>query len=80
MQAGKLREAEDATAEINRLYEESDRWADANHTSRVRRVEQQHLQIDVLFRTGVQMIQKAHRQDGQLLDAELRLNRRSETS
>jgi hypothetical protein len=80
VQSGKVREAEEAGEEIRKLFEASDRWANANHVPRIRRVEQKHRQNDVLFRTGMQMIQAAHRQDGQLLEAELRLNRLSEQS
>ena len=61
-----------------KLFEASDRWADANRVTRIRRVEQKHRQNGALFDIGVQMIKAAYRGEGELLEAELRLNGRSE--
>jgi hypothetical protein len=78
VKAGKFDDAQAAFQETQKLFEAADRWADANGTARLRRVEQKHRQHDVLFRTGVQMITAAHRGDSELLQNELRRNRRAE--
>lgn len=78
VKAGKFDDAQAAFQETQKLFEAADRWADANGTARLRRVEQKHRQHDVLFRTGLQMITAAHRGDSELLANELRRNRRAE--
>ena len=80
VKAGRLVEADDALKATQKLFEASDRWADANHVSRIRRVDQKHRQNGVLFNTGMQMIKAAYHSEGELLETELRLNHRTHGS
>jgi hypothetical protein len=76
LKAGNTREAEHVLQTTVTLLNAADRWADANDQPRLRRVQQLQRNNDALFRTGMDMIAAAHRQDNAMLTEELRRQER----